>query len=916
MATVLIENTPSTNTYRNLPSRHQVQTSDGHIYNFYELDGTGFGYKKSTDGGDSFTAFVTISTDETNPLNFDIYYERWDAQNEKARNIVHLLWTKSTATAGIQYNQLDLDTDLLGTIVQVATATVDSTGSGMSLAVSPARRLHIVGWPSTTTGGVHYMSRNDGADWISLTTPNEAVDDNVQLWPDWHNPDDDIRGVLAIYFDATASQMSGKRWNPVLDTWTEAALASWTHWGSDGPINMASALAADGTVKAIVTSDSTPTAVEAFTFTSQGATVRTDVLGSTALVGSVAITVDQGGRIWAFYGRDPLNADAQDRRVHYKYSDDDMVTWSTEFEYSTRDSEITWISADPRPFSRNLRPAFYEVSLSGSATADLRGEDFGIAVLLPGLSEYEKELRIATTVDKRLWTESLIYDFGINLAVNKRTINAHYFMTNYPQPQVSTDGMLVRDYGAPPFEFITTRLGTVPRDPNLPFRLEVNATFPQTGAGFGYTQQIVFGTLDGTEGKENDIRVVYRGDGTDEGDVEFIAPDGTIAFGPTANTDVTHEWAVEWRPDGVAGETGNEQLTLIRDGVIEFETTGAPGDDPGATSDEDVIVKPAFITVGTPQIPNASVTPLGTPAVPADMIQLEDIQVTPLGGGFEHQTWPAWTYSQGTVGLHIDNAKQSERFLLDGHTWAIVPTAQIVSASWKGGRNQLGDTFTITLAGAAGIDDPDSINTASLTLKDSDTTASSQERAGAVWHPSGLWICAMNSNAGEGFLAYPWDPTTESLGTRVDTTPAADGPIDFSPAGGFVVIQENIGADFLVHSFDGVAGTLNSPATDSTTIPGQGLGNSVHWHPGGNYIAGAGNSATNPWFVFPWDRSTATLGTIHTPAIHVTTPVGRGVSWSPDGEYLAVCYEHDGTDPQVSVYKFDKETGLLGQPLC
>lgn len=923
MTAVLIESTLDTNSFRQ-STRSQI-VANRSTYTFFEDTGVGFGCKvTNTETGD-YSNFITIS-DDTDVGAYAIWYDPWDVLNRDADpNIVHCVWDNS-ATPGIHYAQFNLKTFSVSTPVTIATTTDVTNVSTLDITRSEGGRLHCMFWTGTD-GGAHYQSRNEGDSWTALsTTFAEAVNDSVVLWPDHLNPNLDRRAIMGLFWDADANAISAKRWNAATDTVTENVFATGqTHPGTDGPIGFSTTMGVDGTIFLAIIEDTSPATGVTYTVQSTTATAATSFIGSTALIGSVALSRDQAGRVWCFYGRDPLNADLQDRRVHYVYSDDDMVTWSTEIEYSTRDSEILWISADPQPRERSMFVAYYEQTNGGAASADLYGEDAPITLMITE-GQSEPTVRIATTIDHRIFDQALSIDY--TGSVNDVPINAAYFATTQPVPII--DGALViQEYGGPPFEFATTRLGVLPRDNTTPFRITMNITFPQTGpTNWGWNQQVVIGTLDGSEGKVNDCRIVYRGDrDADAGDIDAIMPDGTIVNLDTPNDGLSHEYIIEWRPFGQPGVTGEEQFTFIYDTVIQHEETNSV--DATVTSGEFQTAKPWYVQIGTPQIASDDVTALGTALSPARMIELETFDVDPIvgagTGGFEQEIWPAWTF--GPTLTSPDGAEERERWTLDGHTWAYLPTSQIISAGWRKGRNIAGDTFEVKLHGAAAYDDAPP--TPTLILRDGPEAYPNQYRGNVLVHQSNAWVMMTNSGSSgppdtNDFSAWPWNPATESFGTRVASdlgTVRPHGANDINKFDQLAVTDDSGGApnDVEIIKFNASDGTINTTALASfnTVSPNVTTGiDDCTWHPGGRFLYISTDGGPPNYRILPWDPIEETFGTeiIPGPGQDHTDVGAREAAWTPDGRYLAVAFTDATSPPIVGVIEFDPDEGeLVGQ---
>src|SRR5690606_20538718 len=107
-------------------TRRQVVLDESTIYTFASGGGSAGdpGYRKSTDGGATWAAKVSVGSGNNISTNADIYYERWnDLDNDP---IVHLFDYQDGGDRGIYHRKLDLSDDSLST----RTLTTESGSNG------------------------------------------------------------------------------------------------------------------------------------------------------------------------------------------------------------------------------------------------------------------------------------------------------------------------------------------------------------------------------------------------------------------------------------------------------------------------------------------------------------------------------------------------------------------------------------------------------------------------------------------------------------------------------------------------------------------------------------------------------------------------------------------------------------------
>jgi hypothetical protein len=316
--------------------------------------------------------------------------------------------------------------------------------------------------------------------------------------------------------------------------------------------------------------------------------------------------------------------------------------------------------------------------------------------------EKRSEYRVTTSLADPLWTGAFDRDWTFQ---TERSIEGRWFYSSVPEPVVappdsmSFGALLIREYGLAPWETVITRPGIFPRDPSLGFTLRIDAKFPQTGPTYGWTNQIVAGSLDGSRGKLSDpLRIVYRGDDSPPGAGEISIRSGAFAeIHSFVNDGASHRYELIWNPDATM-TPGDELLTIKLDTVTVFEVSPGEGvtEPAGFDPTDPLIVRPWFVQIGVPTIPKDSVTPIGTPEEPAVMIAVERITVTALDG-YEVRTWPVWT-SAGGSSIDLDDAEPGQRITLGTtETWAIVP--HVAEVSTAKGRDGTSDEFTVRLRG-------------------------------------------------------------------------------------------------------------------------------------------------------------------------------------------------------------------------
>jgi parallel beta-helix repeat protein len=200
-----------------------------------------------------------------------------------------------------------------------------------------------------------------------------------------------------------------------------------------------------------------------------------------------------------------------------------------------------------------------------------------------------------------------------------------------------------------------------------------------------------------------------------------------------------------------------------------------------------------------------------------------------------------------------------------------------------------------------------------------------------AWSPDGLYLAVGGDIDNlDDFLIYKFDHIGETL-TRVKTVTVGDQvqevrSINWSFDGRFIALGVT-GSDILgipgviVLKFDAVTETVTLIA--GANPDGGALDDiifSVEWSPDGKYLAVGGtvNGTTgNDLFIYSFNESLSLPQSALTQVVSVNPDGGAtdsitAVTWSPDGNYLAVGGQISGiTGNDLFVYRFDRSTNTL-----
>ncbi len=194
--------------------------------------------------------------------------------------------------------------------------------------------------------------------------------------------------------------------------------------------------------------------------------------------------------------------------------------------------------------------------------------------------------------------------------------------------------------------------------------------------------------------------------------------------------------------------------------------------------------------------------------------------------------------------------------------------------------------------------------------------------ASVAWSPDGQYVAVGIFSAGNALFVYRFDRSNETL-IEIVTLPtgALIGEVNWSPDGkylavGVVLAVSGTGPVLFLYRFDKVAQTLTLVDTAGDAAVGDSV-NSTKWSPDGNYLAVGGSFATGiPLIIYRFNQSLQKLTPVDSASPdNIPGTTITSVTWSPDGQYLAVGENDAGgvLAHQLFVYTFNRTTQKLTQ---
>lgn len=316
-----------------------VETPDGVIYVFYIDLNLDPAYKKSKDGGKTWSESVQISAQSATQLS--IWYDRWSGL---ATDLVHVVFTTSATgtgtTAGdIAYRSLNVanNADTLSTLTIPFAG--NSTAAGGALSVTRARggNIYVLGCIDAGAESIFARSTDTGATWASrLTATEAATQDQWILVPGWAA---DTQDIMCFFWDASANEISRKLHDDSANTWAETSIATGMAdlVATTAFPNFAAAVDLANSQNLLVAWSAIDTLnadLRCWKITESAITETTNVvLNSVDDQGLCAIAINSGSQDWYVYYSGKSDGSetwltAVD--VYYKISTDDGATWGSE----------------------------------------------------------------------------------------------------------------------------------------------------------------------------------------------------------------------------------------------------------------------------------------------------------------------------------------------------------------------------------------------------------------------------------------------------------------------------------------------------------------------------------------------------------------------------------------------------------
>lgn len=222
-----------------------LNNNSGKIGYFFYVDSAGtFVYSKTTDGGATWGAAVTINS-ATTIVAYDVWYDQWTPSDTGA--LIHT-WYFDVTNDIVRWKSLNTASDTQGTERVVFTGASAVAGRGAFVSGAKTRSGYLYCAYDIDAGaekGLH-RSTDSGTTWSASLSATfvEATLDTCKMYP--ASGTGDNNDCWAIYYDASATALTLKLWDSSAATATESATIQ-TH--TDGATDLTGQFGFDASVR-------------------------------------------------------------------------------------------------------------------------------------------------------------------------------------------------------------------------------------------------------------------------------------------------------------------------------------------------------------------------------------------------------------------------------------------------------------------------------------------------------------------------------------------------------------------------------------------------------------------------------------------------------------------------------------------
>lgn len=354
-ADILVAQTTGLVQFNGGGTKYLVQTPTGVLYLVYVDTGSDVAFRKSTNGGLTWSNPVIVFAGTTTSLS--IWYDRWSGITA---GLIHCAYTES-ATDDTLYRTINTESsDALSTQTVIFAGVSTAAGDMLTICRAVGGNVYCKTTIDAGAEGGFYRLPNanvpNGA-WDAARTNNEALatQDMGILVPNLNNAD--TQDMLMIFWDISANQISRYNYDDSANTWAETiftgtfteqvAATSFPHFACAVDLTNSQIL-----VVAWNAIDTLDADLTCWTVTESAITAMTDVVTNStddqALCGICLDTLS--GTWWVYYAGITTGGETwlTSVNLYCKGSTDGGATWGPETLLTTEPRDITWLATVPR----------------------------------------------------------------------------------------------------------------------------------------------------------------------------------------------------------------------------------------------------------------------------------------------------------------------------------------------------------------------------------------------------------------------------------------------------------------------------------------------------------------------------------------------------------------------------------------
>lgn len=337
-ATVHVAQT-NLNTSAGAATNYIVQTPVGVLYFIYGDTGSDVAFKKSTDGGLTWSNPTIVFAGTI--ISLSVWYDRWSGI---AAGLIHIAYTETGGNDTLYRTINTESSDALSTQTTIFAGTsVVITGSHLSIVRARGGNVYCKTQIDAGAEGGFFRLPNanvpNGA-WDAARTINEALStlDLIILQPGWAA---DTQDIFAIFWDISANEISRQIYDDSANSWAETSISTGMVEPTSPPTaypNFACAVDITNSRTVLIAWNGLDTAnadLLGWIVTESAITAFTTpvVLNGVDDQGLCGISIDIDTGWWyAFYGgkSDGSETFSTAINIYYKVSKDAGVTWGAE----------------------------------------------------------------------------------------------------------------------------------------------------------------------------------------------------------------------------------------------------------------------------------------------------------------------------------------------------------------------------------------------------------------------------------------------------------------------------------------------------------------------------------------------------------------------------------------------------------